>query len=135
MERAVVDLITIGILVLIFVFLWWVARSMRAHLARPEAGTTRVRRLEVLAEGGAVATSVPLDAAVVVGRSGEADLVIDDPFASDFHARVAPEGDGFRLQDLGSTNGTFLNDQRVAAPATVAPGDTIRIGQTIMGIR
>jgi hypothetical protein len=134
MARAVVDLITIGILVLIYLFLWWIARSMRAHLGRREAAPSKTRRLEVRAEGGA-AVAAPLDAAVVIGRSSEADLVIDDPFASDFHARVAPDGGGFRIQDLGSTNGTFLNGERLSSPAAVAPGDTIRIGQTIMGIR
>jgi hypothetical protein len=133
--RAVVDLITIGILVLIYVFIWWVARSMRAHLGRREAEPARVRRLEVRTESGATAASAPLDAAVIVGRSSEADLVIDDPFASDFHVRVAPEGSGFRIQDLGSTNGTFLNGERLSSPAAVVPGDTIRVGQTIMGIR
>jgi hypothetical protein len=134
-ERAVVDLITIGILVSIFVFLWWIARSMRTHLGRRETERGRVRRLEVRSEDGAPASSAPLDAAVIVGRSREADLVIDDPFASDFHARVAPDDSGFLVQDLGSTNGTFLNGERLSAPVAVAPGDTIRIGQTIMGIR
>jgi hypothetical protein len=134
MARAVVDLITIGVLVLIYLFLWWVARSMRAHLGRRGAAPLQIRRLEVRAEGDA-AVAAPLDAAVIIGRSSEADLVIDDPFASDFHARVAPDGGGFRIQDLGSTNGTFLNGERLSSPAAVVPGDTIRIGQTIMGIR
>jgi hypothetical protein len=134
-ERAVVDLITIGILVLIFVFIWWVARSMRAHLGGRETGPVRGRRLEVRAESGTAGVSASLDTVVIIGRSKEADLMIDDPFASDFHARVAPDGEGFRIQDLGSTNGTFLNDERLSSPAAVAPGDTIRIGRTIMGIR
>lgn len=135
MPRILVDIATIGLVLLLYGFLFWVARAMRAHLAGPDEGR-RVRRLEVRSAGGEVSSFASLMGPVVIGRSHEADLVIDDPFASDFHARVAPQDDAtFRIQDLGSTNGTFVNGERLAATAIVRPGDEIQIGRTIMGIR
>jgi hypothetical protein len=134
MPKAVVDIVTIIVVAGLYLFLFWVARAMRAHLGRP-AERREDRRLEVLGEGGAPLAFVSLEAPVMIGRSNEADLVIDDPFASDFHARVGPVEGGFRVQDLGSTNGTFVNGERMTAPVTIGPGDRIQIGQTIMGIR
>jgi hypothetical protein len=135
MPKAVVDIITIVVVAGLYLFLFWVARAMRAHLGRPAAEKRVSRRLEVLGEGGAALAFVALDAPVMIGRSNDADLVIDDPFASDFHARVGPVEGGFRVQDLGSTNGTFVNGERLSAGVTIGPGDRIQIGQTIMGVR
>ena len=134
MPTAVVDIITIVVLAAIYLFLFWVARSMRAHLGKP-AEKKDSRRIEVRGGGGGILAFAPLDSPVMIGRSNDADLVIDDPFASDFHARVGPVKGGYRIQDLGSTNGTYVNGERLAAPVTIGPGDQIQIGQTIMGIR
>ena len=134
MARALVDAATIALVAMLYLFLFWIARSMRAHLAKP-AGRRETRRIEVRSAAGEAARWVSLGGPVVVGRSRDADLVIDDPFASDFHARIAPEDDGFRIHDLGSTNGTFVNGDRLGGPMTVGPGDEIQIGRTIMGIR
>ena len=72
--------------------------------------------------------SVPVNGPVVIGRSPGADIVIGDDFVSGKHARVSPAGDGAVLEDLGSTNGTLLNSQRVTAPQTLRAGDAIDIG-------
>jgi len=134
MPKAVVDIITIAVIAGLYLFLFWVARSMRAHLGRP-AERTETRRIEVQGQEGAATAFASLASPVMIGRSNDADLVIDDPFASDFHARVGKTEGGFRVQDLGSTNGTFVNGERLSAPVTIGPGDRIQIGQTIMGIR
>jgi pSer/pThr/pTyr-binding forkhead associated (FHA) protein len=132
--RALVDAATIALVIALYGFLFWIARSMRAHLAKPEE-PRQTRRIEVRTETGDTGAWASLGGPVVIGRSREADLVIDDPYASDFHARIAPEDGGFRIQDMGSTNGTFVNGDRLGTPATVGPGDEIRIGRTTMGIR
>ena len=73
--------------------------------------------------------------ATVVGRSPEADIVIDDPYASEFHLRLVASDNGLTLHDLGSTNGTYLNGRRVTAPAELRRGDAVQVGKTVMEIR
>ena len=73
--------------------------------------------------------SVPVTGPVIIGRSPGADIVIGDDFVSGSHARVSPSGDGAVLEDLGSTNGTILNGQRVTSAAALRAGDAIDIGK------
>lgn len=67
---------------------------------------------------------------VTIGRSARNDLCVEDPFASRLHAEVRSRGDSFWLSDLGSANGTLLNDVRMTAPVMLRDGDIIRIGET-----
>jgi pSer/pThr/pTyr-binding forkhead associated (FHA) protein len=69
---------------------------------------------------------------LTLGRSVENDIILTDDFASGHHARIDPEGSAVILTDLGSTNGTYLNDERVVQPRPLQPGDRIRIGRTTM---
>jgi pSer/pThr/pTyr-binding forkhead associated (FHA) protein len=66
----------------------------------------------------------------LIGRSSAANLVLDDEYTSGRHARLAPGPDGWILEDLGSTNGTFLGREQIRQPVPVRVGQTIRIGQT-----
>ena len=70
---------------------------------------------------------------VTIGRASDADVVIDDPLVSRRHARLAPRGGRLILEDLGSTNGTRVNDH-VVREAVVAPGDRIHVGATRLEI-
>ena len=72
--------------------------------------------------------TVPISGPVVIGRSPGADIVIGDDFVSGKHTRISPAGDGAVIEDLGSTNGTVLNGQRLTAPQQLRPGDAIDIG-------
>ena len=74
----------------------------------------------------------PVDSApVTLGRGGQNDLVLDgDEFASARHARIEARGDGVWVQDLDSTNGTFLNGARVVGAERMSPGDVLRVGET-----
>jgi FHA domain len=74
----------------------------------------------------------PVDSApVTVGRGGQNDLVLDgDEFASARHARIEARPDGIWVQDLDSTNGTFLNGARVVGAERMSPGDVLRVGET-----
>lgn len=67
---------------------------------------------------------------ITIGRSARNDLCVEDPFASRLHAEVRSRGDSFWLSDLGSANGTLLNDVRMTAPVMLRDGDIIRIGET-----
>lgn len=70
-------------------------------------------------------------APVTVGRGDQNDIVLDgDEFASGRHARIETRSDGMWVQDLDSTNGTFLNDERVVGAERMHPGDVLRIGET-----
>ena len=66
----------------------------------------------------------------MLGRGDEADIVLEDGFASSRHAQLVPHGDVIVLEDLGSTNGTYLNDEPLRGPQPLHPGDRIRIGDS-----
>lgn len=68
--------------------------------------------------------------AQVIGRAASADLVLEDPHLSRRHAAVRLTDDGVSLVDLGSTNGTWMNDRRIVGTEYLADGDVIRIGRT-----
>jgi hypothetical protein len=94
----------------------------------PKSVRLVVQRSPSLEEGGAF----PLNSApVTVGRGGQNDLVLDgDEFASSRHARIEVRGDGVWVQDLDSTNGTFVNGSRVAGAQRLDDGDVLRVGET-----
>jgi hypothetical protein len=82
--------------------------------------------------GRQIALNVPLD----VGRDQTMPLALpDDTQASRRHARIAPQNGGAVVEDLGSTNGTFVNDQQIHSPRQLNPGDRVRIGLTVLEVR
>jgi pSer/pThr/pTyr-binding forkhead associated (FHA) protein len=70
-----------------------------------------------------------------VGRAEACHVRIDDRYSSQFHARLYPKNGAWYVEDLGSTNGTYLNRQRVQGPAEIQAGDVIRIGKTTLELR
>jgi len=72
---------------------------------------------------------------VMIGRAASSDLVISDEFASNMHAKLVLVGEEWVLQDLNSTNGTFLDGKKVTTPVTMTAGATIRIGTTTFDLR
>ncbi|HSI30376.1 MAG TPA: FHA domain-containing protein, partial [Miltoncostaeaceae bacterium] len=75
---------------------------------------------------------IPLGGGLTIGRSEAADITISDQFVSHMHARVTRRGAYHFVVDLGSTNGTFLNDRRIDSDAQLKVRDTLRIGQSIL---
>lgn len=71
-----------------------------------------------------------LDGPVVLGRGGEAEIRLEDPFASSAHARIFEQGGILAVEDLGSTNGTYLNEELLESPRPLHPGDRLRIGDS-----
>ncbi|MGD9696515.1 MAG: FHA domain-containing protein [Thermoleophilia bacterium] len=74
---------------------------------------------------------IPLEGGLTIGRSGGSGVSISDQFVSHMHARIMRRGPYYFVEDLGSTNGTFLNDRRIERDAQLKMRDHLRIGQTI----
>jgi pSer/pThr/pTyr-binding forkhead associated (FHA) protein len=93
------------------------------------------RKLVVVA-GTLAGTSINLgDAPVTIGRANDSTLVLTDDYASTRHARVFQRDGQWLVEDLGSTNGTFLDRAKVTQPTPVATGTPIRIGKTVLELR
>jgi pSer/pThr/pTyr-binding forkhead associated (FHA) protein len=106
-----------------------------AEPAGPGFGRNAPRSLAVT-EGSLAGTTINLsNAQILVGRNPEATLVLDDDYASGRHARIYPENGRWYVEDLGSTNGTFLGRERISSPVALSAGATIRVGQTVLELR
>lgn len=69
---------------------------------------------------------------LTVGRAAGCQITLDDGYVSQLHARIFARDGSFYVEDLGSTNGTFLNSEKVTAPVAMRRGDRLRIGSTVM---
>ncbi|GAA3538045.1 FHA domain-containing protein [Aeromicrobium flavum] len=105
-------------------------------------GGTRTRRVRgapsqlVIVDGPNAGQSVPVSTEpVLLGRGTDAAIRLDDDYVSTRHARFATNGEQWFVEDLGSTNGTFIGSQRVTSPVPVALGTAVRLGKTIVELR
>ncbi|AXG78939.1 MULTISPECIES: FHA domain-containing protein FhaB/FipA [Streptomyces] len=91
----------------------------------------------VVSEGSLTGTTVALQGqTITLGRAHDSTIVLDDDYASSRHARIYPDRDGqWIVEDLGSTNGTYLDRTRLTTPTPIAPGAPIRIGKTVIELR
>jgi hypothetical protein len=104
-----------------------------AQAARPGRGTPRIL---VVTAGALKGTSLDLaQQQITLGRANDATLVLNDDYASSRHARIFPQDGQWIVEDLGSTNGTYLDRQKVTRPMPVPPGVPIRIGKTVLELR
>jgi Inner membrane component of T3SS, cytoplasmic domain len=103
---------------------------------RTSAATPSDARLVVI-EGPLVGTSVPLTSApVTIGRASDSTLVLEDDYVSSHHARIVAGKRGrWQVEDLGSTNGTFVNDDQVSGTTAIEPGTRVRVGTTVLELR
>jgi hypothetical protein len=103
------------------------------RMARPNRGAPRI----LVVTGGALAgTTINLtDQQITMGRANDATLVLNDDYASTRHARIFPQDGQWIVEDLGSTNGTYLDRQKVSRPTPVPVGVPIRIGKTVLELR
>ena len=141
-----------GFLAVLYLFLLWVARSALKDLRRqadgraaaavpmPEAtglhtapgfgGADRQALLVVdSAPGHEPGSRYDVSGGATLGR-GDVEIVLEDPFASSQHARIERQGGAVVLEDLGSTNGTYLNEELLRGPQPLHAGDRIRIGDS-----
>src|SRR3954463_1159159 len=91
--------------------------------------------LEIV-EGSEAGRQLPLDAVVDIGREPSLALHLDaDTQVSRRHARISVQGGQVVAEDLGSTNGTYVNDQPISSPRALNPGDKVRVGLTVLELR
>ncbi|MBA3234229.1 MAG: FHA domain-containing protein [Propionibacteriales bacterium] len=90
----------------------------------------------VISEGVNAGIAVPLEGhPILLGRGADATVRLDDDYVSTRHARFVPHGDDWYIEDLGSTNGTYIGSQRLTAPVMVAIGVQVRVGKTIAELK
>jgi|SRR5215210_377713 len=153
MDEPLAVALKFGFLAVLYLFLLWVVRSAMRDLARyggtaaaepvevpgparRERGSPSLRagvapRLHVVAAmGHEPGTTFDVGEGATFGRSDGADIRVDDPFASSAHARIFDRGGFMYLEDLGSTNGTYLNGRQVKSAERLKMADTIRIGDS-----
>jgi hypothetical protein len=144
-----------GFLAVLYLFLLWVARSALKDLRRGAAAPTQLSETPVDATGmhpaadGLGAVDDEFEPRLLVERAsghesgiaydllggatlgrGDVEIQLDDPFASSRHARITRQGHVVVIEDLGSTNGTYLNEEALTGPQPLHPGDRIRIGDS-----
>jgi hypothetical protein len=144
-----------GFLAVLYVFLIWMARSALKDLRRTtgavpapvlddatglhqasaglvgdgHGGAAPLLRVHSAA-GLRAGAAYDVSDGAVLGRADDADIVLGDSFASGRHARLDPQGEVVVIEDLGSTNGTYLNGEPLSGPQPLHPGDRIRIGDS-----
>jgi hypothetical protein len=145
-----------GFVAVLFLFLLWVARSSMKDLRRvpgqgprsqwvddapaseetglhsavsPKLGS-EPRLIVERAPGHSAGMEYDLHEGAVLGRGEQAEIRLEDPFASSRHAQITRQGGVMVLEDLGSTNGTYLNEEVLGGPTPLHPGDRVRIGDS-----
>jgi pSer/pThr/pTyr-binding forkhead associated (FHA) protein len=121
----VLQLTRAGFLALLWLFVLAALRVVRSDLYAASG-------LRAIVSG----TRVTLDARpILIGRADDSTLVLDDDYASTRHARISMQGDEWYVEDLGSTNGTYLDRAKVTGPTRVPLGVPVRIGKTVIELR
>jgi pSer/pThr/pTyr-binding forkhead associated (FHA) protein len=151
-SAVVTQLARVGFLILLWLFVLAALRVVRSDLyaasgqrvaAAPirrnpakRAGPTRSAHQLVVTHGALAGTRITLDERpILIGRADDSTLVLEDDYASTRHARLALQGGHWYLEDLGSTNGTYLDRTKVTGPTRVPMGAPIRIGKTVIELR
>jgi pSer/pThr/pTyr-binding forkhead associated (FHA) protein len=165
MSELTLTIIRLGLLALLWIFVFSVVGVLRGDIygtrvvsrtprkpapaSRPrgdgQASAARAQKRQahpggprslVVTQGPLTGTALPLrEAGTVIGRNPECALVLDDDFASGRHARIFHRDGAWFVEDLGSTNGTFLGAERLTNPTRVEAGSTLRIGKTVIELR
>jgi hypothetical protein len=154
MDEPLAVALKFGFLAVLYLFLLWVARSAMKDLARAGDGSAAAEPVEppsprrrqsalpdlragvsprlvvVAAMGHEPGTVFDVGSGATMGRSDGAEIRVDDPFASSAHARIFDRGGFMYVEDMGSTNGTYLNGRQIRTPERVKVADVIRIGDS-----
>lgn len=158
MPELVVLGLKLGFLALLWLFILFTGNVIRtdifgrkvtaAELAQstppgaPEARTPKMSRRALKAlprtltvtHGAQAGVQLPLGEVLLIGRASDCQLQLEDDYVSTRHARLTRTPTGYQAEDLGSTNGTFVNNQRISAPTPFGVGDVLRIGRTLMSV-
>ncbi len=151
MPEPLLNVLKICLLILLYLFFFRVLRAVWAEVnlakstAAPPTGTKRTARrtrardrtppkLKVIEPASMAGQVFALGDELTVGRAAGCQITLDDTYASQLHARIFTRDDQLYVEDLGSTNGTYLNRRKVSAPMVVSRGDQIQIGSTVMEV-
>jgi pSer/pThr/pTyr-binding forkhead associated (FHA) protein len=156
MSALSLTIIRVGFLAVLWLFVIAAIGVVRTDLLGPATSTRRGRgrqaqaprpvkpqragrggpRFLVVTAGARKGTSLDLaQQQITLGRANDATLVLNDDYASSRHARIFPQDGQWIVEDLGSTNGTYLDRQKVTRPTPVPLGVPIRIGKTVLELR
>ncbi|MEO7352606.1 MAG: FHA domain-containing protein [Marmoricola sp.] len=112
------------------------SRKERRGKTKPAKPRKGVPTQVVIVEGGNKGEAVSLEEApLLIGRGNDAAIRLDDDYVSTRHARIANSGEQWFVEDLGSTNGTYVGTTRITQPTALQLGTQVRIGKTIMELR
>jgi pSer/pThr/pTyr-binding forkhead associated (FHA) protein len=155
MQGIVLQLTRVGFLLLLWLFIWSVLRILRTDIYAPTGAVMVKRGLAlrgtllpsrgqrrntprqlVVTEGALAGTRIRLGVQpVLIGRADDSTLVLTDDYSSTRHARLSPRGSEWYVEDLGSTNGTYLDRAKVTTAVRVPMGTPVRIGKTVIELR
>jgi hypothetical protein len=155
MSELVVSILRIVFLLTLWWFVWRVVRVIRGDLLaprdakpltpartirlpnpRPALRTRKAVTNIVITEGPLKGTVLPLGTSqILIGRAPDVTIVLDDDFVSTHHTRLTPQDSHWLVEDLGSTNGTWIEREKVTAPTVLVPGAKLKIGRTTMELR
>jgi hypothetical protein len=152
MPALVLDLLKYVFLAMLYIF---VARAIRAAYlelrpARPTGGARsrpappkpqakRARKVPgrvAVVEGDThKGKTFPIGDELIIGRAEKCHIKLDDKYVSQVHARIFSRGESCMAEDMGSTNGTYVNRRRISAPVELQRGDQVKIGKTVLEMR
>ncbi len=152
MPDLVLDLLKYLFLVVLYIFIARAVRAVYTEMrpaaapsAPPAASPPASRPVEgrakrapsraAVVEGDQRGKSFELQDELIIGRGDRCHLVLDDTYVSQVHARIFSRDGSYMVEDLGSTNGTYLNRARITAPAELQRGDRVKIGKTVLEMR
>lgn len=110
-------------------------RPQSASQPSRSARNRRPRSLVVMDERGGKTGTYRLDGNLQIGRADACQIQLSDTYVSQFHARIFSRDGSWFVEDLGSTNGTYLNQRRVTSPAELQAGDRLKVGKVVMEVR
>ncbi|MHB8895468.1 MAG: FHA domain-containing protein FhaB/FipA [Candidatus Geothermincolia bacterium] len=127
---------------LLYIFLILVVRAIYKDIRQPDGAPRPARRkkneqpqLIVITADRNVGAKYMLTDDVRVGRAANSNILIDDTYASQQHARIYSNEESYYVEDLGSTNGTYVNGRKISYPLELRAGDRIKIGKTVFEFR
>ena len=127
---------------LLYIFLILVIRAIYRDIKSPEEKARPAKRkkreqpqLVVITADRNVGAKYMLTDEILIGRAASSDVLIDDTYASQQHARIFPHDSVYCVEDLGSTNGTYVNGRKISYPLELRVGDRIKIGKTVFEFR
>lgn len=110
-------------------------RSVAPAAAPPARGKKKPFRKAAVIEGDQKGRSMDLTDEIIIGRAEKCHLVLDDSYVSQMHARFFSRDGSVMVEDLGSTNGTYVNRRRITSPTELQRGDRVKIGKTVLEMR